>query len=152
MDYVSKYAEFLKKHIDIRRPIKIVCDVSNGTTGIVLERLVGIPNMELVLINATPDPEFPTHGPNPLAPGATDMLSQKVLEVKADFGVAFDADGDRAFFVGILPGPRQERDFLAVHHDDIAAKTILLHVLGAEVFFQELLFLIRRVEEAVLSA
>jgi phosphomannomutase len=30
---------------------------------------------------------------------ATKTLSKKVLEVEADFGVAFDADGDRAFFV-----------------------------------------------------
>jgi phosphomannomutase len=99
MDYVSKYVEFLKRHTNVKRPLKIVCDSSNGTTGLVLEKLVNIPNMELILINATPDPEFPAHGPNPLIAGATNMLSQKILEVGADFGVAFDADGDRAFFV-----------------------------------------------------
>lgn len=99
MDYVSKYAEFLKGHADVKRPLKIVCDASNGATGIVLEKLINIPNMELIPINATPDPEFLAHGPNPLIAGATDMLAQKVLETNADFGVAFDADGDRAFFV-----------------------------------------------------
>ncbi|HAO64694.1 TPA: hypothetical protein DCQ44_01800 [Candidatus Taylorbacteria bacterium] len=99
MDYVSKYTEFLKKHTDVKRPLKIVCDVSNGTTGIVLEKLGGIENLELILINEKADPEFPAHGPNPLIEGATDMLVRKVAEVKADFGVAFDADGDRAFFV-----------------------------------------------------
>jgi phosphomannomutase len=99
MDYVSKYVEFLKKHIDIKRPLKIVCDTSNGAASIVLEKLVNIPNMELILINSIPDPEFPAHGPNPTITGATDMLSQTVLKVGADFGVIFDADGDRAFFV-----------------------------------------------------
>jgi phosphomannomutase len=99
MNYITKYAEFLKKHADVKRPLKIVCDVGNGMTGIVLEKLIDIPNMELVLINETPDPEFPAHGPNPLADGATKTLSQKIVEVSADFGVAFDADGDRAFFV-----------------------------------------------------
>lgn len=99
MNYISKYAKFLKKCSNVKRPLRIVCDSSNGTTGLVLEKLVGIPNMELVLINATPDPEFPAHGPNPLEPGATKKLSQKILETGADFGVAFDADGDRAFFV-----------------------------------------------------
>jgi phosphomannomutase len=99
MDYVSKYADFLKKHAEIVRPLKIVCDSSNGTTGIVLKKILGIPNLELVLINTNPDPEFPAHGPNPLIPGATEMLSKKILEIGADFGVAFDADGDRAFFV-----------------------------------------------------
>lgn len=99
MDYVSKYVEFLKKHTNIKRPLKIVCDASNGTTSIVLQKLVDIPNLDLILINTTPDPEFPAHGPNPLIAGATDMLYKKVLEVKADFGVIFDADGDRAFFI-----------------------------------------------------
>jgi phosphomannomutase len=99
MNYIAEYTEFLKKHADVKRPLKIVCDAGNGTTGIVLEKLTDVPNMELILINATPDPEFPAHGPNPLIDGATKALSQKVLEVSADFGVAFDADGDRAFFV-----------------------------------------------------
>ena len=99
MDYVSKYAEFIKKYADIKRPLKIVCDASNGTAGIVLEKLADIPNMEMSLINAAPDPEFSAHGPNLLVAGAMDPLSREVLQTGADFGVAFDADGDRAFFV-----------------------------------------------------
>lgn len=99
MDFISKYVEFLKKHADIKRPLKIVCDASNGVAGIVLEKLVGVPNLEFVFINTMPDPEFPAHGPNPLLTGATDMLSQKVLETGADLGVVFDCDGDRSFFV-----------------------------------------------------
>ena len=99
MDYVSKYVEFLKKQAEIKRPLRIVCDASNGTAGIILEKLNGIPNLELILINTTPDPEFPAHGPNPLVTDATNMLVKKVLEVDADFGVIFDADGDRIFFV-----------------------------------------------------
>ena len=99
MNYVSEYAEFLKGHADIKRPLKIVCDASNGSTGIILEKLVGITNAEFILINTAPDPEFPAHGPNPILDGATDMVSKKILEIGADFGVVFDADGDRAFFV-----------------------------------------------------
>src|ERR1035437_2042305 len=99
MNYVSKYCDFLKEHAKIRRPLHVVCDVSNGATGLVLKMLTDISNLKLTLINDEPNPDFPAHGPNPLAPGATDMLAKKVLEVNADFGVAFDADGDRAFFV-----------------------------------------------------
>lgn len=99
MDYIAKYTEFLKKHVDLKRQLKVVCDSSNGTTGIVLEKLIGVQNLELTLINAIPNPEFPAHGPNPLAEGATNILSEKVIETGADFGVIFDGDGDRAFFV-----------------------------------------------------
>ena len=100
MDYISLYTDFLKKHADMKRPMSVVCDSSNGATGKILERL--LPELGLkdfTLINANPDPEFPAHGPNPLLPGVLDQLSNVVLEKKADFGVAFDADGDRAFFV-----------------------------------------------------
>jgi phosphomannomutase len=97
--YIENYAAFLKKHFDVKKPLTVVCDSSNGTTGIVLEKLLDIPNLTLKLINTEANGDFPAHGPNPLEKGATDQLAKTVVEMKADFGVAFDADGDRAFFV-----------------------------------------------------
>ncbi len=99
MDYTQIYADFLKTHIALKRPLKIVCDCSNGPTGMVLQKLINIPNLELIIINDNLDGDFPAHGPNPLVEGASDQASQKVLETGADFAVIFDADGDRAFFV-----------------------------------------------------
>ncbi|MCC2630227.1 MAG: phosphomannomutase, phosphomannomutase [Candidatus Paceibacter sp.] len=97
--YLDAYTAFLKSHVLLKKPLTVVADPSNGTAGIVLEKLIGLPNLTLKLINNTPDGDFPAHGPNPLEKGGTDSLSIAVLEHKADFGVAFDADGDRAFFV-----------------------------------------------------
>lgn len=97
--YIGIYADFLKKHARVKRPLKVVCDCSDGTAGIVLKALHGIENLEMILINDVPDPDFPSHGPNPLVTGALDELSRRVTQEKADIGVAFDADGDRAFFV-----------------------------------------------------
>ncbi len=99
MDYVQIYADYLKKHFDLSKPIKIVCDCSNGCAGIVVKKLTDIPNLEIVLINDTPDPDFPSHGPNPLAEGASKQIAEKIIETKADLGVMFDADADRAFMV-----------------------------------------------------
>ncbi len=99
VDYISKYTDFIKKQALIKRPMSIVCDASNGTASIVLKKLTNIPNLKLILINTELNADFPAHGPNPLEPGATDDISKKVIETKADFGVVFDADGDRAFFV-----------------------------------------------------
>jgi phosphomannomutase len=100
-DYIKIYTDFLESHISLKKPIKIVCDCSNGTEGRTLEYLKksNIPNLEIIPINDTPDPDFPAHGPNPLIAGATDQATKKVLETGADFGVIFDADADRAFFV-----------------------------------------------------
>lgn len=100
MDYISLYTDFLKDHANLKKPMTIVCDCSNGATGKILQDL--LPKLGLkgfTLINDTPDPEFPAHGPNPLLPNALHQLSKTVVEKRADFGIAFDADGDRAFFV-----------------------------------------------------
>lgn len=100
MDYISIYTDFLKSHTDLKKPMSIVCDCSNGATGKILQDLLpklGLKNF--ILLNDTPDPEFPAHGPNPLLPGVLDRLCNTVREKNADLGVAFDADGDRAFFV-----------------------------------------------------
>lgn len=99
MNYPELYADFLKKHFDLKKPITVVCDCSNGSAGIVIEKLQNIKNLTIIPLNNKPDPEFPAHGPNPLIAHATDELSKKVLELKADCGVAFDADADRAVIV-----------------------------------------------------
>lgn len=103
MDYVKQYADFLRGFLDVKRPIKIVFDCSNGTTGIVLRKLFpkSMVNgqMSIVLINGKPDGNFPGHGPNPLAEGAMEKLQSEVKKQKADMGAIFDADGDRVFFI-----------------------------------------------------
>ncbi len=98
-NYIELYSEFLKKHIKLKKPLKVVADSSNGTAGLVLKTLTNVPNLELILINDTPSGDFPAHGPNPLIPGAELDTVKQVLETKADIGVIFDADADRAFFV-----------------------------------------------------
>ncbi len=79
--------------------MKAVFDCSNGTTGLVLEKVfAGARDLAPMLRNAVPDGDFPAHGPNPLATGALDDLSKEVKAANADCGAIFDADGDRVFF------------------------------------------------------
>lgn len=100
MDYLKLYADFLGRYLKPKRPLKIVFDCSNGTTGLVLEKLFADQqNCETTLLNKRPDGNFPAHGPNPMAEGAMDGLGREVAEKKADLGAVFDADGDRVFFV-----------------------------------------------------
>lgn len=99
MDYFKLYAGFLEKSFSLEKKLKVIADCSNGTSGLALKELGAIPNLELILINDNPDPEFPAHGPNPLKEGSTKQLAEKVVKQGADFGAAFDADGDRAFFI-----------------------------------------------------
>lgn len=100
MDYFEIYANFLKKFLKIKKSLTVVFDCSNGTASMVLKKLfANTDNVVAILINHMVDGNFPGHGPNPLAKGALDRLSAEVKKHAASFGVAFDADGDRAFFV-----------------------------------------------------
>ena len=101
MDYVRTYAEFLKKFLKPKRKLKVVFDCSNGVTSLVIKRLKNSAagKLEVILINEKIDGNFPAHGPNPLISGATKQLEKEVKKQKADLGVIFDGDGDRAFFI-----------------------------------------------------
>jgi phosphomannomutase len=99
--YVKLYANFLKNFADLKRPLKVVLDCSNGPAGLVLKNLK-IRNLKLIILNSKIDGNFPAHNPNPLEPGALDDAKRAVLREKADLGAVFDADADRAFFVDNL--------------------------------------------------
>jgi len=101
--FLDLYTNFLRRFLKVKRPIKVVFDCSNGVTGFVIRSLLKTNKLiNFKLINSRPDGRFPAHGPNPLAKGATRQLEQEVKKQKADLGVIFDADGDRAFFVDNL--------------------------------------------------
>lgn len=99
MNYVQKYADFLKGFLDLSSPVRVVFDCSNGAVGPVLKEFAGLENLEAVLINEKMDGDFPAHGPDPLAGGATDDLAEAIQKHKADFGAVFDSDGDRVVFL-----------------------------------------------------
>ena len=103
MNYFKIYADFLKKFLAVKRPMFVVFDAFNGAGGVVAKEVFAdYPLVQLTTINDLPDGNFPAHGPNPLLAGALKELCQKVVRQKADFGVAFDDDGDRALFVDNL--------------------------------------------------
>lgn len=76
---------------------KIIVDAGNGAGGFFADKV-------LVPLGADvsgsqflqPDGTFPNHIPNPEDKGAIKSLSQAVLREKADLGVIFDTDVDRA--------------------------------------------------------
>jgi phosphomannomutase len=102
MDIWERYVERVLSFVDVEaiRPLKVVIDAANGMAGAmlppVLERL---PQLEVVRCYFEPDGTFPNHEPNPLLPENREFIVAKTLEEQADFGVAFDGDADRCFFV-----------------------------------------------------
>lgn len=97
---IDIYAEYIAEVSDIRHPMRVVFDSSNGTTGLVLEKIIPkLSDVGVTLINDTPDGNFPAHGPNPIQPSALLDITDAVKKNNADIGVVYDADGDRAVFV-----------------------------------------------------
>ena len=78
---------------------KIVADPANAMGATYLEALAQKLPITLVKMNFALDGNFPAHPPDPLDYNNLVDLQNKVVEQKADFGLAPDGDGDRLFFV-----------------------------------------------------
>lgn len=82
------------------KPIKIVVDASNAVGSLEIDRLEKhLPQIEFVKLNWALDGNYPGHQPNPHLRDNRRQLEEKVKEVKADLGIAFDGDADRIYFV-----------------------------------------------------
>ena len=89
------YIEKILQNININPELKIVWDPGNGSSaGILKEALEKMPN-ENYVIHEEIDGNFPNHHPDPTIPENLQQLMEAVKEKDADFGIAFDGDGDR---------------------------------------------------------
>ena len=78
---------------------KVVVDAGNGVTAEMMPDLFSRKGMEVVPLFCTYDGRFPYRDPNPAVYSHLTELQKQVVANGADFGVAFDGDGDRAVFV-----------------------------------------------------
>lgn len=122
-DFGRGYLDFLKKHTDIKRPLKIVADASNGSAGPILEKLLA--ETERILAEKLffePDGDFPNHSPNPFLAESRKFLEEKVKITGADLGFILDADGDRVFFVNEKGESVESNHIYAILLDSFAQK------------------------------
>ena len=78
---------------------KVVVDPANGMGISYLEEMFKLLPCRLIKMNFNYDGTFPAHEANPLKFETLKDLQKKVIEEKADLGIAPDGDGDRVFFV-----------------------------------------------------
>lgn len=97
--------DFLKRCISFIdpaqiKPTKIVANGNFGVDVILLRKAIEMFNLPITLIplNGEPDGTFPKGPPNPLLPENRKEFLDLIKSENADFGVSWDADGDRCFF------------------------------------------------------
>jgi len=95
----SAYIAHLLTYVDptALRPLKIVADPGNGGAGPIIRLLEKHLPFEFILIQDTPDGNFPNGVPNPLLPENRAATTKAVVEHGADLGIAWDGDFDRCF-------------------------------------------------------
>jgi phosphomannomutase len=100
-DIYPEYVDRVLSFVDVSAiaPLRIVVDAANGMAGAMLPPVLERLPVETVRCYFEPDGTFPNHEPNPLLPENREFIVAKTLEEGADFGVAFDGDADRCFFV-----------------------------------------------------
>jgi phosphomannomutase len=110
--------------------LRLVIDAANGMAGAMLPPALEQLPVDPVRCYFEPDGSFPNHEPNPLLPENRTFIVEKVLEEKADLGIAFDGDADRCFFVDdtgeFVPG-----DFVTA----LLAEAVLAHEPGATIIY-----------------
>jgi len=76
---------------------KVVLDLGNGVQAVSAPDFCKMLHCETLLVNQNIDGNFPGRGSEP-TPQNLSVLSKTVIENNADFGIAFDGDGDRSIF------------------------------------------------------
>jgi phosphomannomutase/phosphoglucomutase len=99
-DITEKYLEYMKDGIKFGpRKRKVVIDCGNGVTCTVARKIFSQFNIDFEIINEESDGTFPNHHPDPAIAENMIQLQNKVKELHADLGIAYDGDGDRIGFV-----------------------------------------------------
>ena len=77
----------------------VVIDCMHGATSNIAKPLFTHFCQSVIMLNDTPDGDFPAGNPDPTEPQRLKQLQQSVLLHQADIGIAFDGDGDRLMVV-----------------------------------------------------
>lgn len=110
---IRTYLDGIKSQVNVKKiksgKFKVALDLGNGAQAVTAPHLCKELGCDIVTINGTIDGMFSGRGSEP-TPQNLNKLSQAVVKSKADFGIAFDGDGDRSIFCDnkgkILTGDR----------------------------------------------
>src|ERR1700704_4874856 len=131
-DALDAYVEHVMSFIDpsIVKPFNVVLDAGSGMGGLVAPKLFERLPCRTTRLCFDIDGRFPNHEANPLIPENRQDIVERVVEEKADVGIAWDGDADRCFFI-TGTGEFISGDFITA----LLAEAFLLKVPGATIIY-----------------
>jgi phosphomannomutase len=101
VDILPAYLAKLSLMVDFSsiKGLTAVVDAGNGVANVVLPELFRRLDVKVIPLYWEPDGSFPNHEANPMKDETLAELKKRVVEEKADLGIAYDGDADRVFFV-----------------------------------------------------
>jgi phosphomannomutase/phosphoglucomutase len=93
--FMDDYLEKLSKDFTARTNLHVVVDAANGAASELAPKALSALGCRVSPLFCKFDGHFPNHDPDPSAAINLQALIEKVIEEKADIGIALDGDGDR---------------------------------------------------------
>jgi phosphomannomutase len=100
-DVLERYVDYIMTFVDpaVIQPFTVVADAGSGMAGIVAPKMFARLPCRVIDMCFTPDGNFPNHEANPLIEENRAHIVERVVQERADIGIAWDGDADRCFFI-----------------------------------------------------
>lgn len=120
IDIIPEYIADMKERFSgAGKGIKVIVDSANGTGGVVGPELYRQIGCDVIELYSEPDGRFPNHHPNPSVFATLKDLCKRVVDEKADLGIAFDGDSDRIGVVDSKGNPMTGDKLLLIYALDM---------------------------------
>ena len=113
-DVTRDYLDALRARFHAPRPLHVLVDAGCGAMSRVAPEAFRAAGYRVTELSCTPDGAFPDRSPNPADYSCLGKTSEALRAAGADFGVAFDGDGDRAVFLDETGAPVQNEKTLVL--------------------------------------
>jgi phosphomannomutase/phosphoglucomutase len=129
IDYgINDYREFLDEKIKVENKIKVVAECFHGVASTIVPYIFETFGIECIPLHHDIKGDFGGLRPEPKGENLNE-LRKKVVQEKADFGIAFDGDADRSVFIdnegkeymASVPGTLFIKDILSKTKGEIIA-------------------------------
>ncbi|MHA2173428.1 MAG: hypothetical protein ACXABI_01240 [Candidatus Hodarchaeales archaeon] len=97
----NEYRDYLKTKFSLKSNLRVIIDCGNGSSSLSAPEILRAVGLDVIPLFCEVDPTFPNRASEPNEE-TLKRLSEEVVRQKADFGVGFDGDGDRAVIVDNL--------------------------------------------------